>query len=197
MHSNSYRFSSTAIQEVLDRTAGDKNTAVVFFYFDFRDSEKQTTAGMLSSVISQLITKAASAPAGFFDFYGKHQQTQPSLAALTQLVVDLCKQCFQTVYIFVDALDECKERTVLMATLRDLISKKAMSFMVTSRAEDDIIKEFSSTSIAKVGIDSEAASKDVELFVTMQIKAEAYLCSLGQDLKDEITASLVNGAKGM
>jgi hypothetical protein len=197
-HRDSYQFSSTAIQEALDRTVEDNNTAAVFFYFDFSDPKKQTTTGMLSSVAHQLLTKATSTPTTLLALYHKHRKenTRPSLTDLSELVVALCNQ-FRSVYIFLDALDECRERKVLLAALRDMIATKAASFMLTSRAEHDIIEELASTSILKVSIDSVAASKDVRLFVTKRIESDTYLCHLGQNLKDEITTSLVKGANGM
>jgi hypothetical protein len=155
--------------------------------------------GMLSSIISQLVTKTTTSPVDFLRFYDKHKKenTRPSLNKLTQLFVSLCKTYFRKVYLLLDALDECKERAVLLPTLRDMMASAATSLMITSRAEQDIIEGFAATSITKVFLDTGAVSEDVRLFVTRQIEVEPYLCHLGQQLKDEITTSLGQGAKGM
>jgi hypothetical protein len=171
----------------------------VFFYFDFRDSEKQTTVGMLLSVVSQLARKTTCCPKEFLDLFDEHAEnhTRPSLSELKQLAEDLYKQYFRKVHLFLDALDECRERKILLATLTDMMVTEAMSMMVTSRAEDDIIEKFASTSIAKVSIDSQNILEDVRLFVTKHIEAEPHFCDLSQELQDEIATSLVKGAKGM
>jgi hypothetical protein len=183
----------------MDRAVDDSTTAVVFFYFDFRGSEKQTTAGMLLSVVSQLARNTASPPEVFLDLFNKHVQrnTRPLLSELKQLVEELCKKHFRKVHLFLDALDECTERKILLTTLTDMMATEAMSVMVTSRAEHDIIEKLASSPITKVSIGSQDIVEDVRLFVTRNIETEPHLCDLSQELKDEITTSLVKGAKGM
>jgi len=50
--------------------------ALVYFYFDFSDSEKQKISNLLSSPLTQLCSKAASLPEQLTELYEKYSTGQ-------------------------------------------------------------------------------------------------------------------------
>ena len=113
------------------------------------------------------------------------------------LLVQIVRRYFDKVYVVLDALDECTERHILLPTLRDLMSRKTVSLFLTSRNHQDIVAELSNVDIIALSIESCEVAMDVDLFVTQRLEVEPFLRSLSAELKQEITDTLVEGAKGM
>lgn len=85
------------------------DTAVIYFYFDFKDSSKRTTVGMLNSLLSQLVGKLRTVPTEVEEVYKKpncdEQLTQLQLVMLLRAVFG----CFSRIVVLLDALDESTE----------------------------------------------------------------------------------------
>ncbi|OBT63806.1 hypothetical protein VE03_06936 [Pseudogymnoascus sp. 23342-1-I1] len=174
-------------------------SAVVYFYFSFRNSEQQHTEGMLCSLLSQLANKLTAVPeeiCGLWEKY-KGKKTRPSPEELLVILASVIREYFNKVYIVMDTLDECSERPILLPILHQLMESKCASIFLTSRGEHDIQKSFSGNFIYSAAIESSNVAFDVELFVNKQIKAIGSLRDLSVDLQNEIVQRLVDGAKGM
>ncbi|KAE9383217.1 hypothetical protein BT96DRAFT_93841, partial [Gymnopus androsaceus JB14] len=120
---------------------------LAFFYFDFRDSTKQTVYGLLSCLVYQLASRSSDCNSLLTQFYGKHCGNRPQHPN-DDLLVQCLKSMLQVlpnVYLVFDALDECPEATRhkdLFPILQKLIGFKKEGFhlLVTSRPEQDIKK---------------------------------------------------------
>jgi hypothetical protein len=141
--------SSTVIEDVDSmRKAGLASLA--FFYFDFREDQKKTLRGLLSSLLVQLCHQCNSYYDVLFKFYSEHARglRHPSDDALVKCLKDLIKLPGQApVYLIVDALDECPNtsanptpRAEVLNLLEDLINSQFpnLRIWVTSRPETDI-----------------------------------------------------------
>lgn len=96
---------STVVEHTIAHHKGS-GTAVVYFYIDFQHSTKQTTVGMLSSLLFQLLDTLDAIPAEvdkIFKTY-KYQQcpTEHELFDLLKFVLGY----FTRSFIVIDALDE-------------------------------------------------------------------------------------------
>ena len=83
---------------------------MAYFFFDFRDAQKQHCHDLLSSLLFQLCVKSDACYHVFSCFYQDHDEgaQQPSEAALSQCLVEMLKAQGQpAIYIIIDALDEC------------------------------------------------------------------------------------------
>ncbi|OBT57875.1 hypothetical protein VE04_02094 [Pseudogymnoascus sp. 24MN13] len=197
---------STVIQELQSRSQPVANSpeqpeisTIVYFYFDFRNSEQQHTEGMLCSLLGQLANKLSGVPeeiCALCDIY-KDKTSRPSSEELVAILTLVIQKYFDKVYVALDALDECSERQVLLPILHQLMDSKCASIFLTSRREHDIQKSLSKVSIYSAAIESTDVALDVELFVNRQIKAIESLRDLNVDLQNEIIQELVGGAKGM
>ncbi|KFZ00823.1 hypothetical protein V501_10436 [Pseudogymnoascus sp. VKM F-4519 (FW-2642)] len=197
---------STVIQELQSRSQPVANSpeqpeisTIVYFYFDFRNSEQQHTEGMICSLLGQLANKLPGVPeeiCALWKIY-KDKTSRPSSEELLAILTLVIQKYFDKVYVTLDALDECSERQVLLPVLHQLIDSKCASIFLTSRSEHDIQKSLSKVSIYSAAIRSTDVALDVELFVNRQIKAIESLRDLNVDLQNEIVQELVGGAKGM
>ncbi|KIK58093.1 hypothetical protein GYMLUDRAFT_706700 [Collybiopsis luxurians FD-317 M1] len=124
-----------------------KEPGLAFFYFDFRDSTKQTVYGVLSSLISQLASHSQKLKSHLTQFYQDHCSSCPEhpdddllFKCLTGML-----QVLPGVYMVCDALDECPKATreeYLFPLLEKLIgfNYEGLHILITSRPEQDIRK---------------------------------------------------------
>lgn len=186
-------------QPIANRPGQPAISTIVYFYFDFRNSEQQHTEGVLSSLLGQLANKLTEVPeeiCALWKMY-KDKTSRPSPEELLGILTLAIQKYFNKVYIALDALDECSERQVFLPILNQLIDSKCASIFLTSRSEHDIQKSLSEVSIYSAAIESADVALDVELFVKKQIKSIESLRDLNVELQNEIVQQLVGGAKGM
>lgn len=85
-----------------------------YFFFDFKDTRKQDTHTLLSSLVVQLSHQSASLCHILFDCYSTHQSgsRQPNDRSLTKCLEEMVKVSAPTpIYLVLDALDECPNTT--------------------------------------------------------------------------------------
>jgi hypothetical protein len=196
--------SSTILQDLLRHCDSNPEHIVIYFYFDFNNSEKQDVVRMLRSLVYQLSWQAAEVPASLRALFSscKDGKRQPPLDALLQAVRQIIQQLPQ-VYIMLDALDECTERTELMETLETIAGWKLlnMHLLVTSRRERDIESSLKGFVDLQNGIclQVEVVDKDIEQYVRQRLSDDKGLNKWGKDiaLRHEIESALMKGSKGM
>ena len=123
---------------------------LAFFYCDFRDDEKRELRGLLSSLLVQLCSQSNQIYqilSGFYSEHGNGSQ-HPSRDALERCLKDiLIVQGQAPVYLIVDGLDECSNKSALpsprdeiITFLKNLIDSQLpnLRICVTSRPEMDI-----------------------------------------------------------
>ena len=121
--------------------------SLAFFYCDFREEEKTGLRGLLSSLLAQLCHQSDPYCDVLSKFYSDHANglRRPSDDALEGCLKDLLKlPGLASVYIVVDALDECpntrSSRAEVLNLLEELIKLQLpdLRICVTSRPETDI-----------------------------------------------------------
>lgn len=154
---------------------------------------------MLRCLIAQISQMTERFPFLVSDMYDRYKgrRSQPSTEELVELLVTISKQSFDRVYIFLDALDECNEREILLPTLDQLIAHNIVSVFLSSRREQDIAESLSVLDPIVVSIEAQQVAADVEIYLSKRMKVEPYLRILSNELKSEILNILVHGANGM
>ena len=124
--------------------------SLAYFYFDFRDIAKQTTRGLLSSLIIQLSARSDLCSDILSALYLKHDQglQQPSDDVLLECLKEMFSLSGQgPTYIVVDALDESPNNTGTPSPRERLLNLFAtfvgldnphLHLCITSRPEPDI-----------------------------------------------------------
>jgi len=126
------------------------NASIIYFYFDFRDANKQDLDDLLRSLLAQLFT--CSDP--HCDILVRHHKAhksgtkQPSDDTLTGCLKQMLSIPDQSpIYLIMDALDECpdssgipspRERVLLLVKELIGLNLPNLHICVTSRPEIDI-----------------------------------------------------------
>jgi hypothetical protein len=169
--------SSTIIENIRAmQKAGLASSA--FFYCDFRDDRKKELRGLLSSFLVQLCHQSDS----YFDilsnFHSEHDKglRPPSDDALARCLKDLLElPGLAPVYLFVDALDECPNPSVVrsprarvLSFIEDLVRTQILNLLVcvTSRPELDIKGVLDALFFRSVSLHDESGQKrDIEDYI--------------------------------
>ncbi len=121
-----------------------------FFYFDFRDHDKQDIHSLLSSILIQLCNQSDKYSESLSTTFTNHGRgsRQPSEDALLECLKNMLKLPGQgPLYLIIDALDECPNssgcptpRELALAVVQELVGLQLphVRFCVTSRPEVDI-----------------------------------------------------------
>ncbi|KAI5837417.1 hypothetical protein DFP73DRAFT_636146 [Morchella snyderi] len=187
-----------------------RDSAIIYFYFDFKDTEKQTTIGMLGSLVYQLLEKLPEMPQEVETFFKVHQPNMSEdtkrssgsdIDKLWSLFTMIVSIYFGRVFVILDALDECIERSTLLLTLDRMVRQENLqcpcNFLFTSRKEYEIEKMFLKHPVHTVCIESGDVVGDVKLFIAKNIEEDGGLKDLKPELKDRIISTLAQQAKGM
>src|SRR5712672_3369656 len=141
--------SSSIIQNIIPmQKAGLASLA--FFYCDFREDQKKDLRGLLSSLLVQLCYQSDSYCDILLKLYLEHAMgvRYPSDDELARCLTDLLKlPGHAPVYVIVDALDECPNRSAVWSPRAEVLNLiegliksqfPNLRICVTSRPETDI-----------------------------------------------------------
>ena len=199
---------SSTIVEDLDR-ATSHTQPLLYFYFDFSDSGKQSLDSMVRSLTSQLYHKRKDTRKlldSLFSSYGDGCR-QPTADSLCTRLLDMIQQVDE-VWIVLDALDECHSRKGtrtegLLLWMEDLLHSKLRNvhLLATSRQEEDIESSLSKWARTKdmMHIQSDLVTDDIRAYVRTRVKKDDGLRRWRSqpDIQEEIETRLMEKACGM
>ena len=158
---------SSAIIEDIRTSQNSGLASLAFFYCDFRDDQKKDRRGLLSSLLVQLGEQSdgySDTLSKFFDAH-RHGSQHASDGELADCLKDMLKLPGQaTVYIVIDALDECPmttgsqfPREEVLEVVEDLVDLQIpnLRICVTSRPEADILPVLKPLAFRSVSLHSE------------------------------------------
>lgn len=110
--------SSTVIEDVLHYCSAVSDKAIAYFYFDFKDPQKQSSEAMTKSLVTQLFQRSNKACTDLEALYDSSNRggRPPSVDMLLDILRRILEELRET-YIVLDALDECADRANLMDML--------------------------------------------------------------------------------
>ncbi|KAF2124635.1 hypothetical protein P153DRAFT_325872, partial [Dothidotthia symphoricarpi CBS 119687] len=196
--------SSTIIEHLLQHCHDDSNTVTVYFYFDFNDTQKQDPELMLRSLLCQLQQRPFIVPEGVDALFSscENGQRQPSLHALLDVTRQAMQQ-FTHVYVVLDALDECTQRSELMDMLATVAKWRLnnVHLLMTSRKERDIESSLESYVREEdtVCLQGDLVDNDIQRYVQQRLSDDKKLAKWNKDaaIRQEIEAAMMHGARGM
>ena len=158
---------------------------MAYFYFDFRNANKQGLRDLLTSLLTQL---SASGPCCdiLSDLYmahdkGKNQPSDLSLAECLKKAVSLPDQ--PPIHLIIDALDESPNtsgisspREMVLQLVKDLVdlSLPNLHICVTSRPELDIRNAIESLTSRQVSLHDQSGQKeDIEDYVRSVVYSDS------------------------
>jgi hypothetical protein len=196
--------SSTIIEHLLQHCHDDTSMVTVYFYFDFNDAQKQDPELMLRSLLCQFLQRSVAIPRGVDALFSscENGQRKPSFHALLDVTWQVARE-FAHVYVVLDALDECTQRSELMDMLKTVASWRLdnLRLLMTSRKERDIessLEEYIKDEDA-VCLQRDVVDQDIQRYVQQRLHDDKSLAKWNKDaaIRQEIEAALMGGARGM
>jgi hypothetical protein len=163
--------SSTIIEDI--KTLCDASQAsMAYFYFDFRNANKQGLHDLLPSLLTQLSARSTARCDNLLKLYSDHDngKMQPSDSVLTKCLKDMLTLPDQRpIYLVMDALDESpitsgipSARESVLQLLRELVDLglPKLHICATSRPEIDIRNAIEPLTSLRVSLHDQTGQKE-------------------------------------
>ena len=183
---------------------------LAYFYFDFKDTEKQDSRALLSSLLIQLADHSDIFFDVLFSLYSAHKDgserpTDNSLAACLKAMLKLTGQT--PIYLVIDALDECpndtgipSSRERVLELVRELVELRLpnLRLCITSRPEFDIHTMLKPLASQQMSLHDERGQKqDIIDYITSVLHSDKKMKKWRDDDKNMVVEKLSEKADGM
>jgi hypothetical protein len=181
-----------------------------YFYFDFRDINKQNRRDLLPSLVTQLSDQSHRHCDILNDLYlelgsGAQKPSEDELIKCLKDMLTLPDQ--QPVYLVIDALDECSDtsgmtspREQVLDLVKELVelSSPHLRLCVTSRPEIDIRRALEPLTSLRVSLHEQSGQKqDIVDYVTSVVRSDTKMRRWRDEDKSLVIETLSERADGM
>ena len=183
---------------------------LAYFYFDFKDTAKQDSRALLSSLLVQLSEQSDIFCDILSSLYSAHKQgfEQPTDNSLAECLKDMLTTTRQVpIYLIMDALDECPNdsgvpslRERVLKLVKELVGlhHPNLRLCVTSRPEFDIRGSLKPLATQQISLHDEGGQKqDINDYVTSVIRSDERMKRWRDNDKTMVTEKLSAKADGM
>jgi hypothetical protein len=182
---------------------------LAYFYFDFKDKEKQDSRALLSSLLVQLSDHSDVFFDTLFSLYSAHKGAEkPSNDSIARCFKDMLTTTGQgPIYLVIDALDECPNdsdipppREKVLDLVIELLGLRLpnLRLCITSRPEFDIRTALEPLATQKVSLHDESEQKqDIIRYVTSVIHSDKKMSKWRDNDKNMVIQTLTEKADGM
>ena len=201
---------SSSIIRKIDSKRKAGLASMAYFYFDFRDAEKQHLRGLLSSLVFQLSAKSDLCYQILSQMYSDHAggTEEPSEDALSQCLMEMLEVPGQpAMYIIIDALDECPNisgmptaREQVLEFLEHLVELKLPNVHIcaSSRPEIDIRNTLEPLAPFRMSLQDESGQKeDISSYINAVVNADKRMRRWRNGDKQLVIETLSDKADGM
>ncbi|KAH9975115.1 hypothetical protein BGW80DRAFT_1444668 [Lactifluus volemus] len=198
------------IVEATKAISDAESSLTAYYYFDFRDTAKQDIRGLLTSLLTQLSTKSDRCGSILSHLYSRHDSgsQQPGNDDLKQCLVEMLQlHDSPTIYIIVDALDECPNTSGVeppRAQVLKLVNELArlrlttLRLCVTSRPEADIIPTLEPLASHCVSLHDQDGQKEaISDYVKFVVHSDQWMKKWRIEDKELVIDTLLRKADGM
>ena len=160
--------------------------SMAYFYFDFRDIDKQHWRHLITSLLTQLSSQPGLRCDILSRLYSKHDSgsQQPSDDTLTRCLKEmLALPDEHPIYLIIDALDECSNtpgipshRDRVLRLVKELIDLHLphLHICITSRPEVDIREVLEPLTSSRVSLHEQSGQKkDIEDYVKFVVYSDS------------------------
>jgi hypothetical protein len=201
---------SSGIIEDIKALQKTGSACLAYFYCDFRDKDKQSRRNLVLSILWQLAAQSDLYCDFLFPLYSEHDdgKQKPSDGALTRCLKEMLKLPTQgSVYLIIDALDECPNSSG-MPTPREEVLDFVQDFVdlhlpnlhlcVTSRPEIDIQTTLEPLTSLHVSLHNQSGqTKDIIDYVSSIVYSDKKMRRWRDEDKTLIITTLSERANGM
>ena len=204
--------SSAIIQHIM-KLRDDGNATLAYFYFDFRDEQKQNVRDFVTSLLVQLSAHSKPCCDIIYHLYSTHgkgmRQHQPSNRNLINCLSEMLTIVTQNpTFIVIDALDECPDlglptpRQAVLSLIKELVSLHVqvpnLHIFVTSRPEVDIQTRLKPLAVNAISLQDERRQKAViSNYVSAVVSSDEHMKQWRDEDKRLVAKELSERADGM
>jgi hypothetical protein len=183
---------------------------LAYFYFDFKDTAKQDSRALLSSLLVQLSDQSDVFCDTLSSLHSAHKQglEQPTNESLAQCLKDMLTTKGQApIYLIMDALDECpndsgmtSSREKVLSLVEELVGLRLsnLRLCVTSRPEFDVNTVLKPLATQEVSLHDENGQKqDVIDYITYVVRSNERMKRWRDKDKTMVIEHLTAKADGM
>ena len=184
--------------------------SLAYFYFDFRDIDKQNLRHLLPSLLIQLSTQSDTCCDVLSRLYSSHNRgvKKPSDRAMIECLKEMLTHEAQgPTYIIMDALDECptsssipSPREDVLGLVDELVGLRItnLHICVTSRPEYDIHTVLEPLTLHPVSLHDESGQKeDIANYVASFVDSDRRMRRWREEDKNLVIKTLSEKADGM
>lgn len=139
-------------------------------------------------------------PAVLDRLYATHRNgiLRPTLDSLVTALKEMIVDVFCSVYIVIDALDECSERETVMDLLEEITKWKlgGLHILLTSRKEEDLNVRLLPLSV-EFSLQASLVDRDIAYHVRAALQHDQSLSKWKPEQKQDIETCLIQGAHSM
>lgn len=181
-----------------------------FYFFDFRDDEKQTRRGLLSSLLVQLCDQSGICYNILCDLFSAHREgsREPSEGELTRCLKNVVISLGRVpIYIIIDALDECPNtfgipsaRETVLSVVRDIhdLRLSNLHICITSRPEPDIKTTLAPLASQSLSLHDQAGQRrDIRNYIVSVVNQDPTMKRWRRQDKELVIETLSQRADGM
>jgi hypothetical protein len=201
--------SSVIIRDI--KPMSDAGSAfLAYFYFDFKDTEKQDSRALLSSLLVQLSNQSDQFCDILHGIYSENKDgsQQPETASLLRCLKDMLAIAGpHPIYLVMDALDECpndsgipSSREKVLMTVKELVELRHpnLCLCVTSRPEYDICTTLGPLAMQQVSLHDEGGQKqDINDYIISVVHSDGKMKKWRDTERDMVVNKLTAKADGM
>ena len=183
---------------------------MAYYYFDFRDTDKQNRRSLILSLLSQLAARSDLCCYILHRVHvthdnGAHKPTDDVLMQCLKETLTLSND--RPTYIIMDALDECPNnfgmpspREVVLNLVKQLVdlSLPHLHICITSRPEIDIRTVIEPLTISRVSLHDETGQqKDIVKYVNSVVRSDMWMGKWREQDQKLVIETLSEKADGM
>lgn len=192
---------STIIDHLSQDIVTDSRSALVYFYCDGNDSQKQDSRYILGSFVRQLLSKSSvlseERTSVARRLHETHKDRGPNLKLLQDLEHSVLKMMsgFSRIYLVIDGVDEIVERQHILSFIKSIQRSVNVHLLVVSRPLRDIEKQLSST--LRLNIEANLLLEDIQTYIQWRLNNDQKFKRIKPSLKKTIYDRLTVQCMGM
>jgi NACHT domain len=186
------------IIDYLCQTESSDSVGVAYLFCNYKGQADQSLSSLSAALLKQLVQSRPDVVPLIMHIYDKHSKrnSRPSVDEILRTLQTVCLN-YTTVFIIVDALDECEDRDGTRSRLIDKLHKLQantdLRLLFTSRFIPEITLKFQSNPVLEV----RASEEDVRRFVAGQIPRLPKCIQRDEELKNTVQTGIVKAVDGM
>jgi hypothetical protein len=163
------------------------NAALAYVYFDYKNQPNQRIENIIASILKQILCQLDDLPDELETIYNTCilRHTSPDSALLTQCLIRNSKR-FSSVFVVLDALDECDEKQLQkIIQLIKTLQEEKISVFLTMRPHLECVR--SKLYVDPVVLPIAADEQDIQNFLQIELAKRDMAGSLRTKIKDRLT----------